>query len=149
MAIVTGLVEASSDKFNKFSVLVNGTWFSSKYPIPCVTGDTIEFDSGPTGKYCQKAKVLTAGSAAPAANSTGKSAAPTNAARDRSIIRQNSLTHACRIVLDNGIAVTELITTDELAEEVIRIARMFEAYSSGDEDVPVGPQFETDKEFVD
>lgn len=48
---------------------------------------------------------------------------------DRAIVRQNSITNATKAVADHGKGYA---TTDEYAQEIIRIARMFEAYSCGD-----------------
>lgn len=48
---------------------------------------------------------------------------------DRAIVRQNSVTNATKLVVEtNG---TEK-SAEELAEKIINIARMFEAYSCGD-----------------
>ena len=51
---------------------------------------------------------------------------------DRAIVRQNSITNATKAVCDYGGA--ELETIEEYAETIIKVARMFEAYSCGDLD---------------
>lgn len=51
---------------------------------------------------------------------------------DRAIVRQNSITNATKAVYDcNG---SEELTLEQYAETIIKIARMFEAYSCGDLD---------------
>lgn len=57
---------------------------------------------------------------------------------DRAIVRQNSITNATKIVMDSvGSDSYELskIEFDKLAQKVIDVARMFEAYSCGDLDL--------------
>jgi hypothetical protein len=51
---------------------------------------------------------------------------------DRSIIRQNSLTHAGKVVEMFGH--DGLDSPDELAQAIVEIARIFEAYSTGESD---------------
>lgn len=68
MAAVRGEVEAVSTKYGKFSVMVDGNWYGTKQewapdPLPN-KGDTVQFDSGPTGKYLQRCKVVSAGGGA-------------------------------------------------------------------------------------
>ena len=59
---------------------------------------------------------------------------------DRAIIRQNALTNArellCNVTRnDTSCTRFEFLTLGDAASEVIRIARMFEAYSAGDLDL--------------
>ena len=54
---------------------------------------------------------------------------------DRSIIRQNSLGHACELIT-NGIGYDASLLNDveKAADAVIKLARRFEMYSAGDEE---------------
>lgn len=52
---------------------------------------------------------------------------------DRSIIRQNSLTNAREVYCSSTVVVSSS-NTDELADQIIHLARKFEAYSAGDLD---------------
>ena len=79
MAVVRGVVEAVSTKFGKFSVMVDGNWYGTKAewapdPLP-QKGDTVQFDSGATGKYLNKCSVVASGGGA--APSGGKSGGKT------------------------------------------------------------------------
>lgn len=50
----------------------------------------------------------------------------------RAIIRQNCLSHATRVVIDGEV--DKVADTTDAANEIIRIARLFESYASGDLD---------------
>lgn len=54
---------------------------------------------------------------------------------DRSIIRQNSLAHATEAV--QWVGSPGAITDVDMAERIIAVARLFEAYSAGDLDVAI------------
>lgn len=75
MAIVTGVVEAVSTRYDKYSVLVNGNWYGTKIEWATVKpnkGDSIEFDDG--GKKYLKNVVIKGGApAAPTSGSRGYS----------------------------------------------------------------------------
>lgn len=75
MAQVTGVVEAVGNKFGKFSVLINETWYGTKEewaPTPRPDkGDTITFDDGGS-KFLKKCKIVGAGASA-AASPAGRS----------------------------------------------------------------------------
>ena len=145
MAIVTGTVGAMSNKYDKFSIVVDDVWYSSKFEIPCKAGDVVSFDNGDK-KWCRQLKVTSAGSgAAPSGGGGGyaKSAgAPTAAykpafpigidTKDRSIVRQNSLAHATNLYTST-LTVGEGITEED-ALAIVDLARIFEDYSSGDGD---------------
>lgn len=83
MAIVTGTVENTSSKWGKVSIQVNGDWYSTKEEYykeqggPTLNrGDEVEFESGSTGKYLQKVKLVSAGSgSSPSSNSGGSAPA--------------------------------------------------------------------------
>jgi len=152
MGTVTGQVEAKSNKYNKFAILVGGTWYSSLYEVPCERGDTVEFED--EGKrYCKKLRVISSGGAVSSVTSahTGAVPQPTSStqrrfpvpvdAPDRSIIRQNSLAHATNLVIallgtgDTETAIHNSVSDEDLAQQVIRLARQFESYSAGDSDM--------------
>ena len=53
---------------------------------------------------------------------------------DRAIVRQNSISNAVKLITDS-VKPTDKSNWESLANEVIEIARMFEAYSCGDLDM--------------
>lgn len=150
MGIVNGKVEAMSNKFGKFSILVNEKWYSSKFEINASRGDVVEFDDGGRN-YAQKLRVVggSAGASqpeAPANSGPTRSAAPGfpvgTSTKDRSIVRQNSLAHATNLVTttmtkilvelpEDFDGVEKLVET--YAKLTIDVARMYEDYSAGDE----------------
>ena len=63
MAIVKGLVEAVSTKWDKYSVQVNGSWYSTKMEWATIKpnkGDMVEFDDGGS-KFTKNMKLIAAG----------------------------------------------------------------------------------------
>lgn len=73
MAIVTGIVEGVSTKYDKYSVLVNGTWYATKMEWATVKpekGDNITFDNK-GAKYLNSVKINNKGHAQPAGSSVG------------------------------------------------------------------------------
>ena len=134
MAIVNGVVSANVTNKYGHGINVNNNWYNSKYPIKCEKGDHVEFDDG--GKnYCRQLKVLQGGAIPPASYSGPQDAAIQQASKvsfskDRSIIRQNSLSHATQISIANQSTKGKIS-----AEDVIALARQFEAYSTGDLDI--------------
>ena len=156
MANINGVVQAMSNKYDKYSVLVNETWYSSKFEISCAKGDTVEFDDGDGKKYCRKLRVVASGGGVAPSGSTGGGGGgsagftPNRAGfpvavdtKDRSIVRQNSLAHATNIVkhafpnldLDSLNGEEMEIALEKLVETVIDVARKFEDYSAGDTDM--------------
>jgi len=139
MSTVSGVVEAKSNKFDKYSILVDGNWYSSKYEIKCEKGDTVEFDDGER-KYCRKLRVVGAGGAPSPATGGGATASQGSGfpvgtrAKDRSIIRQNATTNARELLV--GYWQTEGFPEhrEDMVDEIIGVARMFEAYCTGDTD---------------
>lgn len=146
MAIITGEIEAKTGKgkYGTYGILVNGKWYNSKYEARCEKGDTVEFDDG--GKnYYNKLKVV-GGSGGSSSPSPGRSATPgfpvALDTKDRAIVRQNSLGHATSLV-SNMIEAGALkfpkwedreAATEAYAVLCVDVARIFEAYSSGDAD---------------
>lgn len=146
MSVVKGVVEAKSNKYDKYSILVNGNWYSSKYEIRAEKGDTVEFDDGGDGKkYARKVRVVSeAGSGESTSSNSGNSRTPGFPVgvdtKDRSIVRQNSLSHAVQMVI--GMTIPAPYDSWEEREEatklfatlIVETARIFEDYSSGDGD---------------
>ena len=144
MTQVTGVIEATTDKFGKFNVLMdNGKWYSTnpeRAPNPRpVKGQTITFDSGSTGKYLNSVRIEGGASATPAtkpasgggsfsANSTARTFPVAPLAPERTINRQNALTNAVAYY-------THFDDDVPTPENVIEVARKFEAYTTGDLDL--------------
>ncbi len=151
MTIVKGVINAKSNKYDKFSIVVDTgsgeAWYSSKFEINAQPGDLVEFESGPDGKkWCSKLKVLSSGNetkgkdgstrtqTSSGGNGGGGGSKPANRpflapAMDsqRSIIRQNALTQANSLVASQGL-------TGVSAADLIVIAKELERYSAGDEE---------------
>ena len=145
MAIVNGLVEyKAQNKFGGYSIKVKGNFFNSKWEPACNKGDVVEFDDGGK-KYINSLKVVRAGTSAPApvgtaALATGYGAAPKRfrnngeeggfpihpGAYERALDRRNALNAAVEFWPYMGSATTPT------PEEVVEIARYFEAYTTGD-----------------
>tara|TARA_R110000868_G_C10673614_1_gene746849 strand:- start:314 stop:820 length:507 start_codon:yes stop_codon:yes gene_type:complete len=64
---------------------------------------------------------------------------------DRAIVRQNSITNATKVIMDMFTTDSDLVSED-LANEIIRIAKMFEAYSCGDLDMDAATKLAEAKE---
>ena len=54
---------------------------------------------------------------------------------DRAIVRQNSVTNATKVVVDSYIKSKEVANPIELANAIVEVAKIFEAYSCGDDDM--------------
>ena len=75
MGMVKGEVEAVSTKYDKYSILVNGTWYGTKAEWAKVKpnrGDSVEFDDGGS-KFLKKVRILGSSSSSSSAPSTGSS----------------------------------------------------------------------------
>jgi hypothetical protein len=142
MAIQSGTVAVVSHKFDKFSLLLEGndTWYSTKFnpnPEP-VKGDVVSFDDGGK-KYINKLAIEGGGAPRPTASSAPAGGAKVSMggfpvdplARERSIIRQNALAHATNVVTSFDPKGT---TVDEMAKQIVAVAKYFETYSAGDMD---------------
>lgn len=71
MAIVRGTVEGHHDKWDKWNILVNGSWYNTKLEwakVKPVTGDEVEFDDGGRN-YTKQLKIVSKGPGGPAASS--------------------------------------------------------------------------------
>lgn len=124
----------------------DGKWYSvfSASQLKAAKGDYVEFNYVVNGSFNNaKGTVSTATppAGAKASGSTVMGASKSGFVAkefpvpplhpDRSIIRQNSLTHATRVVME-GCYYSSL---EEAATTIIETARMFEAYSCGDLDL--------------
>jgi hypothetical protein len=150
-AIANRKVNTKFGEKDAFSFMANGEKFNLGFNKPAFkVGDTIEFTftEGTYGKDVEKGTVRVISKGVPGVPATS---APSNdgppparsygpPARpfpvpllhgDRAIIRQNALTNARELFvgLQGQIGID---TIDAAAEEVIRIARIFEEYSAGD-----------------
>jgi hypothetical protein len=147
MAEVTGTVEAVSHKFDKLSLKVNDVWYATKKEYAPAfeinRGDEVQFDDGGK-KYLSKVRKLTSSSGATAPANTGTKRTPGFPVgvdtKDRSIVRQNSLSHAVKLV-STVVGPTTAKTFEEREKQVealanlsVEVARIFEGYSSGDDD---------------
>jgi hypothetical protein len=141
MAMVNGVVDwAGENKFGGHSIRIDGNYYNSKFPIKCEAGDTVEFDNGSTGKYCNKLKVVSKGGGA--ASSSAVSSRPYKRGSfpiavddgQRSIIRQNALGRAVEVV---ALSPEGLNTRDEIIVEVIRVASELERFTAGDIDAEI------------
>ena len=122
-------------------------WFSYGFKKPAFAiGDEVDFQytENTYGKNVDHAsvKLITKGAGATAAPAAApRSGGGGFAAKvfpvpalhgDRAIIRQNSVTNATKIVTDFGLE--SYADAEQIAVEVIRIARVLESYSCGDID---------------
>jgi len=130
-----------------FSIKTSDGWFSYGFKKPAFAiGDEVDFQytENTYGKNVDHAsvKLITKGAGATAAPAAApRSGGGGFAAKvfpvpalhgDRAIIRQNSVTNATKIVTDFGLE--SYADAEQIAVEVIRIARVLESYSCGDID---------------
>ena len=144
MSIVNGVVEGTSEKFGKFSVLLNGTWYATKAewaPSPKPNkGDEVQFDNG-GAKFIKGLKILGAGDSSSVTPPSSSSSSPRPAfgggggrsfpvgalAPERTINRQNALTAA--------VNYANCVSDSFTPQEIIATARLFESYTTGDLDL--------------
>ena len=141
MSNVNGVVEwAGNNKFGGFSIRVDGNFYNSKYEIKCNVGDTVEFDAGTSGKYCNKLRVLSSSGEAPSAAPAKKAHSPGGSRGvfpipktdgQRSIIRQNALARAVEVI---ALMPEGMESREDIAAEAIRLAMEIERYTTGDLD---------------
>lgn len=135
-----------------YSIVANGDRFSYGFKKPAFKiGDTIDFQFTENiyGKTVDltSVRLLTKGddrAITVTTTGTGTGKAPYSPPTrpfpipalhgDRAIVRQNSITNATKLVVDSVVSVGEC-DWEALAQEVINVARMFEAYSCGDLDM--------------
>jgi hypothetical protein len=133
-----------------YSIMANGERYSYGFKKPTFKiGDTIDFQftENTYGKNVDltSVRLLTKGDGAtPPPTTVSPSKAPYSPPTkpfpipalhgDRAIVRQNSISNATKLVTDS-VTKTDSAEWESLAENVIYIARMFEAYSCGDLDM--------------
>ena len=157
MGAVTGVVQEVNNRGRGkgSNILVGGTKYGCFDPVECGidqvnAGDEVTFDTSQNGQYINIVKntLSKTGNTGPVPPQTqGTSGGGSKGggrfapkpwpipAEDgqRSIIRQNSLTHATAIVNSFCAAVDQEMTLDERRDEVLRIAQDFEFFSAGDD----------------
>lgn len=165
MTTATGVVKGiyNKDVKTRFGIkkvydllLDDGNYYKQGFKKPiCDVGDsvTIEYNVGQYGNdITSLIRGTSSGASAPSLNDgsgfTKPNASPNQYSNkgnkpfpvpsdhgDRSIIRQNSLTNAREMCIANNIMHKNLVDNNVLANEIIRVAYMFEEYSSGDREV--------------
>jgi hypothetical protein len=135
-----------SGKGFRYSVKLNGQYISAGFKAPgCNVGDTIEYNTVQNGQYTNlgSIQVLSQGGAsASAPNSGAVSSAQPAGKRERSIVRQNSLSHAVvtmNTFLDSvrsssGVEAKNYTNAVDLAQDTLLVARVYELYSMQDMD---------------
>jgi len=126
-----------------WSLKIDGTFYNNAFKKPpCEKGDTVEFDYK-TGQYGHDLKFISvvSGGSAPAV-SKGGWPIPKDSARDRSIIRQSMI----KAAVEYYTSKTEGGAMDPI--DVIRIAKQFEAYCTGDLDAAEAQDFDTSAQEV-
>ncbi len=141
MQKIKGTVEVVAR--NKKGVKIGESWYGA-FKVAQLSGadagDVVEFDSEPKGDFNNikgNVTIVTKGSGGAKEDTGTKSEGSSGGSltmRDRQIIRQNSLTQANTLLSTfySGSMGDQGATPEESANEVIAIARMFEAYSSGE-----------------
>jgi len=133
-----GTVRAVSGKGNSFQLEGDDKWYGvfNAADLTATSGDFVSFTYAQKGRWNNvKGKVTGSGGSGSAAPSSGGKAAPRvtggrtfpvrGTAPERTINRQNALTNAVNLCKDHG----------STPEEVIEVARKFEAYTCGDLDL--------------
>lgn len=137
-----------------YRVKLSGEWFNFGFKKPgFAVGDNINFNFT-EGKYGKEADAATvkvissgeAGSVTPAAAPTRTFGPPTRPFPipalhgDRAIVRQNALTNAREMVSGSGLFHRTASESDDeyntrMAFEILRVAKIFESYTTGDADL--------------
>ena len=132
-----------------FTIVANGDKYSFGFKKPAFSiGDEVDFQftENTYGKQVDHTSVrmLKKGTGTPvAASSAPAKASYTPAAKvfpipalhgDRAIVRQNSVTNATKLVTEMAAKSKTEIDLVTLANTVVEIAKVFEAYSCGDDD---------------
>ena len=131
-----------------YTIIANGERFSYGFKKPTFAiGDEIDFQftENTYGKNVDLTSVqmIKKGTGVPATASASPAKAPYSPPSkvfpipllhgDRAIVRQNSVTNATKAMGD-FISDKDAISIEDYASEILRVARMFEAYSCGDLD---------------
>lgn len=133
-----------------YTIIANGEKFSYGFKKPTfAVGDTVDFQftESTYGKQVDATSVrmISKGTGAPATATV--SSAPTKTYTppskvfpipplhgDRAIVRQNSITNATKLVSDMQAKSKSEIDVMVLANTIVEVAKVFEAYSCGDND---------------
>ena len=152
MSEVTGVVEKIASKEVKtrfgakptYSVMIGGQWYKCGFNKPRFNeGDSVTFlaTEGTYGmEFDAKSVTVAASSAKPAASkpapySGGKGVFPIPPLDgQRAIVRQNALTNAREVIVASWGG-ADFTVNDDLANDIIALARKFESYACGDLDV--------------
>lgn len=150
-----------------YNLVIDGTQYSNGFTKPpCDVGDTVSFDftSGKYGNELQKGSLMAvAAGGHPSPTSTTSPTPPSPPTRaygppvkpfpipplhgDRAIVRQNALTNARELYVACSAGDLLVIHTVydgcKMADEIIQIARRFEAYSCGDLDLEAASKEDT------
>jgi hypothetical protein len=132
-----------------YTIIANGERFSYGFKKPTFAiGDEIDFQftENTYGKNVDLTSVqmIKKGTGTPVTASASPAKAPYSPPSkvfpipllhgDRAIVRQNSITNATKAVQDFGVEDPETMGLEDYATLIIKVARMFEAYSCGDLD---------------
>lgn len=152
-----------------YSMKASGEWYSCGFKKPKLDiGDEIDFQftENDYGKQMddKSVRVITKGSGSGSGGSAPATAGSSPPAPrtggfvakvfpipylhgDRAIVRQNSVTNATKVVGDflSQSEDTVAQTPERMAEMIISVARMFEAYSCGDLDVEAAEKLAASK----
>ena len=133
-----------------YTIIANGEKFSYGFKKPTfAVGDTVDFQftESTYGKQVDATSVrmITKGTGAPATATVASAPAKTYVPPskvfpipplhgDRAIVRQNSITNATKLVSDMQAKSKSEIDVMVLANTIVEVAKVFEAYSCGDND---------------
>jgi hypothetical protein len=101
MAIVTGVVEGVSTKYDKYSVLVNGTWYATKMEWATVKpekGDNITFDNK-GAKFLNNVKITSKAGYAGATAAGGSSGSSSPSSPSKNFNLGVELGHASNLAM--------------------------------------------------
>jgi len=135
-------VKPTSTGGNNYRMKLDGKWLSAGFAKPaCNVGDQIEYTTVQKGQYTNLGSihVLQAGAAPPVVTSAHTGASGPSGSRERSIVRQNSVTNAVAVynsyLATKNFEVMPSPSPVERAQEILVVARIFEMYSMQDMDV--------------
>lgn len=129
-----GVVEAT--KRDRKAFCIDDLWYSVYSPSQMdgvEKGCEVEFDFIKKGEWNNvkgNVKVLSSDGGTAVEVTVGKA----SLARERSIVRQNALGHATALCISQGFD-SDADNNISLANEIVSIARVFEAYATGDSDI--------------